>query len=76
MMWTKLWRSFGPTFPFRSARSSIHGSGTVSTVALLTGPTFLVERTFGIDAGVITPLRGDLPNAIYAGLVWNVGKIR
>jgi hypothetical protein len=24
--------------------------------------------------GLITPVRGDMPNAIYAGVVWNLGK--
>jgi hypothetical protein len=52
----------------------IDGSTTQSTVAVLTGPTFLVSTALGLDLGVITPVRGDMPNAIYAGLVWNLGR--
>jgi hypothetical protein len=53
---------------------TIDGSETRSTVAVLTGPTFLVSTALNLDAGVITPVRGDLPNAIYAGFVWNLGR--
>ncbi|HEY2026870.1 MAG TPA: transporter [Gemmatimonadaceae bacterium] len=51
-------------------------SAPTSPVALLTGPSFLIDRAFNVDAGVIAPLRGGLPNAIYAGFVWNVGRLR
>ena len=54
---------------------TIDGSGTPSSVALLTGPTFLADRTFAIDVGIITRLRGEIPNSIYAGVVWNVGRL-
>ena len=54
---------------------TIDGSGTPSSVALLTGPTFLVNRAFNIDVGIITPFRGQIPNSIYAGIVWNVGRL-
>jgi hypothetical protein len=54
---------------------TIDGSGAPSTVALLTGPTFLLQRSFNLDLGLITPLHGDQPNALYAGFVWNVGKL-
>jgi hypothetical protein len=53
---------------------TIDGTATRSTVAVLTGPTFLVSTALGLDAGVITPVRGDMANAIYAGFVWNLGK--
>jgi hypothetical protein len=53
---------------------TIDGTTTRSTVAMLTGPTYLVSTALGIDAGVITRLRGEMPSAIYAGLVWNLGK--
>ena len=55
---------------------TIDGSGAPSTVALLTGPTFLLDRALNVDAGIIAPMRGDLRNAIYAGFVWNVGRLR
>ena len=54
---------------------TIDGSGTVSTAALLTGPSFLVSPALNLDVGVIAPFHGDLPNAIYAGLVWNLGTL-
>jgi hypothetical protein len=53
---------------------TIDGTATSSTVAVLTGPTFLVSTALNLDAGVIAPVRGDMPNAIYAGFVWNLGK--
>lgn len=52
---------------------TIDGSGNRSTVAVLTGPGYLVSRFFNLDMGVISPLQGRQPNAIYAGAVWNVG---
>ena len=54
---------------------TIDGSGRSSTVALLVGPTFLVSPALNLDAGVIAPLHGGLANAIYAGLVWNMGRL-
>lgn len=54
---------------------TIDGSATRSTVALLTGPTVLVRPALNLDLGVIAPLRGDMPNSLYAGLVWNLGKL-
>ena len=54
---------------------TIDGTGRASTAALLTGPTFLVSPALNLDVGVIAQLRGDLPNAIYAGVVWNLGSL-
>ena len=54
---------------------TIDGSGNPSTVALLSGPAYLVSRIFNLDMGVISPLQGKQPNAIYAGAVWNVGSL-
>ena len=53
---------------------TIDGSGAPSSAAFLTGPTFLVSPAFNLDVGIITPLRGELTNALYAGLVWNMGS--
>jgi hypothetical protein len=53
---------------------TIDGSGSTSSAAFLTGPTFLVSPAFNLDAGIITPFRGGLSNALYAGLVWNMGS--
>jgi hypothetical protein len=54
---------------------TIDGSGNPSTVALLSGPGYLVRRSINLDMGIISPLRGSQPNAIYAGAVWNVGSL-
>ena len=54
---------------------TVDGSGNPSTVALLSGPGYLVSRILALDLGVIGPLRGRQPNAIYAGAVWNVGSL-
>ncbi|CAN5447609.1 hypothetical protein BH09GEM1_BH09GEM1_36420 [soil metagenome] len=53
---------------------TINGSGEPSSAAFLTGPTWLVSPALNLDVGVITPLRGALPNALYAGFVWNMGS--
>jgi hypothetical protein len=53
---------------------TIDGSGSPSSMAFLTGPTFLVSPALNLDLGIITPLHGELANALYAGLVWNMGS--
>ncbi|MDB4949966.1 MAG: hypothetical protein JWM27_2615 [Gemmatimonadetes bacterium] len=50
-------------------------AGAAPTTALLVGPTFLVRPWLALDAGVIRRLSGPQPNALYAGLVYNAGKI-
>lgn len=42
-------------------------------VAVLAGPTWAAKDWLVFDAGVILKLTGDQPNALYAGLTWNVG---
>ena len=54
---------------------TIDGSGALSTAALLTGPTFLVQPALNLDLGLIAPFHGEMPNAVYAGLVWNLGRL-
>lgn len=49
-------------------------AGSAPIVALLTGPTFGVRSWLAMDAGLITPIAGPQPHALYAGLVWNVGR--
>jgi len=49
--------------------------GQAPTVAILAGPTLLAMESLAFDAGVIVPLRGPQPHALYAGLVYNVGRI-
>jgi hypothetical protein len=48
--------------------------GTVASASLLTGPTYLVRPWLGFDAGVVIALIGDEPDAVYAGLTWNLGR--
>jgi hypothetical protein len=55
--------------------STVGPAGQASIVALLGGPTFLVQQWLAIDAGVIVPLTGPQPHALYAGLVYNVGRM-
>lgn len=50
-------------------------AGQDGIVALLTGPTAELRRWLIIDAGVIVPLTGPQPHALYAGLTWNIGRL-
>lgn len=53
-----------------------HGpAGSAPSVAVLTGPTLGAWRTLALDAGVIVPVEGPQPRALYAGLVTNLGRI-
>ena len=53
-----------------------HGAaGSPSIVALLGGPTFLARPWLAFDAGLIVPVTGPQPRALYAGAVYNVGRI-
>jgi hypothetical protein len=49
--------------------------GQAPTVAILAGPTLLATESLAVDAGVIVPMHGPQPHALYAGLVYNVGRI-
>jgi hypothetical protein len=50
-------------------------SGAPSIVALLAGPTLTVRSWLVLDAGVIIPVTGPQPHALYAGISYNVGRI-
>lgn len=50
-------------------------AGAPSTAALLAGPTVLVHPWFSLDAGLIIPLTGPQPRALYLGTVYNLGRI-
>ena len=50
-------------------------SGAASIVAVLVGPTWLVRRWLVLDGGVIVPVTGPQPRAVYAGLTYNVGRL-
>jgi hypothetical protein len=49
--------------------------GAKGTAALLIGPTYLARKRLALDAGIIVPITGPQPHAIYTGLVWNFGCI-
>ena len=51
----------------------IDGSRTLT--ALLAGPTAKIRKFFSVDAGIIVPVSGPQPHAIYAGGVYNVGRL-
>ena len=48
-------------------------AGAKGTTAFLVGPTYLVRKWLALDAGIIVPIAGEQPHAIYAGFVWNLG---
>lgn len=50
-------------------------AGEAPRVALLAGPTLLLRPSLGLDAGVILPLRGPQPRAVYVGVVTNLGQL-
>jgi hypothetical protein len=50
-------------------------AGAAPIVAVLAGPTLLLRPWLALDAGIIAPLRGRQPRALYAGAVWNVGRL-
>src|SRR5262249_5976944 len=50
-------------------------AGSEGTVALLTGPTYALRPSMALDLGLIIPITGPNPSAIYAGLTWNLGRL-
>jgi hypothetical protein len=67
--------AFGWVWEFFGYPGTGGPSGQAPTVAILAGPTLLAMETLALDAGVIVPLHGPQPHALYAGLVYNVGRI-
>lgn len=49
-------------------------AGSADIVALLGGPTWKARDWLVFDAGVIVPVTGPQPKALYAGLTWNAGR--
>lgn len=47
-----------------------------ASVGVLAGPTYTVHPWIVADAGFIAHVAGDQPPALYAGLTWNVGRLR
>ena len=50
-------------------------AGSAPVVGFLTGPYYAVHRWFYLDTGVIIPLDGPQPHAVYVGLTWNMGQL-
>ena len=50
-------------------------SGAAAIVGLLTGPTYAVWPWLACDAGMIAPVTGPQPWALFAGTVVNAGKL-
>ena len=50
-------------------------AGQDAIVAALFGPTLVVRSWFSLDGGVIVPVTGPQPHAIYVGGVWNIGRV-
>lgn len=50
-------------------------AGYAPVIALLAGPTFVVRQELALDAGLIVPIEGAQPHALYAGVVVNAGKL-
>ncbi len=50
-------------------------AGQASIVSFLVGPTFLPREWLFFDAGIIRPIRGPQPRALYAGTVINLGRL-
>jgi hypothetical protein len=50
-------------------------AGEDNMVAILLGPTFAVRPWFALDGGVIAPVTGPQPRALYFGGVWNIGRM-
>ncbi len=48
-------------------------AGTRPIVAFLTGPTFKLQRSVVLDAGMIFDVEGFGATAVYAGITWNMG---
>jgi hypothetical protein len=50
-------------------------AGDRGSAAILFGPTFLLRKWLAIDAGIISPLTGPQPHALYAGFVLNCAAL-
>lgn len=50
-------------------------SGAPPIVAVLAGPTFVVRNTLVLDVGLIVPVQGGQPHALYGGVTYNVGRL-
>lgn len=70
-----LWRALGWTAEVSGVPEMGDDTGNEATAALLTGPTWTVQRWLVLDLGVSFPLSGPSVVAWYAGLTWNIGRL-
>jgi hypothetical protein len=50
-------------------------AGSAGSVALLAGPTYALQPSLALDLGLIVPVTGPWPRALYAGMTWNLGRL-
>jgi len=50
-------------------------AGKPPIVSLLFGPTFALRSWIVFDLGLIGPIAGPQPRAVYLGAVWNIGHV-
>lgn len=50
-------------------------SGAAPVVGVTVGPTWQPRPWIAFDAGAIVRVSGPQPNAAYAGMTWNVGRL-
>ena len=50
-------------------------AGSAAIEAFLVGPTIQVREWLVLDAGAIVPIAGPQPRAVFAGVVYNVGRL-
>jgi hypothetical protein len=70
-----VYKSLGWVVEFFGFPRTTGPAGENGTAALLTGPMYTVAKWLVLDTGVIVPLAGPQPHALYAGLTWNIGKL-
>jgi hypothetical protein len=51
------------------------GAGTTDA-SFLAGPMLQVRNFLSLDAGLVVPMHGPQAHSLYAGAVYNVGRIR
>ena len=66
--------SFGWVFEGYGYPGTGGPAGAPPVVAVLTGPTLTVNPSLAVDLGIIAPVAGPQPRAIYAGFVANFGR--
>ena len=49
-------------------------AGQDTILAVLFGPTFAMRSWLTLDSGVIVPVSGPQPRAVYFGGAWNLGR--